>query len=1003
VTLDLTRIADPRVVSENRMPAHSDHRWFRDGAEAASGTSSYEQLLSGTWSFHYAPSPADTVEGFASPDFDASGWDEIPVPAHIQLQGYDRPQYVNVQYPWDGHEQVEPGQIPTLFNPVASYRRSFTLERPLDDGETVSIVFEGAESAIAVWCNGVYIGYATDSFTPSEFDVTDALVAGENVLAAQVIKWSSGSWLEDQDMYRFSGLFRDVVLRRRPAVHAEDLRVTTALADDHASAEVRLAVALRGEGTVSARLEGVGELLPADDGTLVVRVENPELWSPERPSLYELLIEVRDAAGEVTEVVPQQVGIRRFAIDDGLLTLNGRRVVFHGVNRHEFGLEGRVMTREQTEEDLQALKRINVNAIRTSHYPNNSFFYELADRYGFLVIDEMNLETHGMWDRLRYLGAGDDEAFPGDRPEWVPALLDRAASMLERDKNHPSVVMWSCGNESYGGTGILAVADWFRAHDTRPVHYEGVDWDPRYPETSDVLSRMYTPARELPAYLAEHPGKPLILCEYAHAMGNSFGAVDEYLDLASREPRFQGGFIWDFSDQAIALVDPDGRSYFGYGGDCGDAPNDGDFCGDGIFFADHTPSPKAQEVAKLYQGLVVTVEGDAFTVESRLLATRSSEYECRVTLSREGEVLETTSVPTDVGPGERATHPLPVMVPDAAGEYAVEVSFRLRERTSWADAGHEVAWGQGVFGAWTPPARVGAEPLRLVRGIHNTGVHGAHFHALFSRLHGGLVSYRYGEGADGGRELIRGVVRPNFWHAPTANERGWGGPVEDGAWLLASRYRTAPPDASDPVVSVGDDGSVTAVYRYALPIQPAAVCELAYRVDASGRVEVTQTMELVDGLPELPEFGTLLTTADRLDRWRWYGDGPEESYVDRRAGARLGVYETDVRTALTPYLRPQEAGSRTGVRWAEVTDDRGAGLRFDAESGMEFSALPWTPDQIEAAAHPNELPPSHRTVLRPALMRRGVGGDDSWGARTLPAYRLPRAGVLRFTFTFTGV
>src|SRR5690606_32781268 len=319
VTLDLTRIADPRVVSENRMPAHSDHRWFRDGAEAASGTSSFEQLLSGTWKFHYAPSPADTVEGFEAPDFDASEWDEIPVPAHIQLQGYDRPQYVNVQYPWDGHEQVEPGQIPTLFNPVASYRRTFALEQPLEAGETVSIVFEGAESAIAVWCNGVYIGYATDSFTPSEFDVTDALVAGENVLAAQVIKWSSGSWLEDQDMYRFSGLFRDVVLRRRPAVHAEDLRVTTALADDHASAEVRLAVALRGEGTVSARLEGVGELLSADDGTLVVRVEGPELWSPERPFLYELLIEVRDAAGEVTEVVPQQVGIRRFTIDDGLL------------------------------------------------------------------------------------------------------------------------------------------------------------------------------------------------------------------------------------------------------------------------------------------------------------------------------------------------------------------------------------------------------------------------------------------------------------------------------------------------------------------------------------------------------------------------------------------------------------------------------------------------------------------------------------------------------------
>ncbi|PZQ90843.1 MAG: beta-galactosidase [Leifsonia xyli] len=985
------------------MPAHSDHRWFRDGAEVASGVSSFEQSLSGPWWFHYAPSPADAVEGFEAVGFDASGWDEIPVPAHIQLQGYDRPQYANVQYPWDGGEQVEPGQIPTIFNPVASYLRDFTLEGELAPGETVSVVFEGAESAIAVWCNGVYIGYATDSFTPSEFDLTAALVPGVNRLAAQVIKFSSGSWLEDQDMFRFSGLFRDVVLKRRPAAHLEDLQLRIALAEDLASAELRIETTLRGEGSLSARLAGVGELTPSGDGAHSIRVENPRLWSPESPELYELVIEVRDAAGTVTELVPQPLGIRRFAIEDGLLRLNGRRVVFNGVNRHEFGLNGRVMTREETEADLRALKRINVNAIRTSHYPNNSFFYELADRYGFLVIDEMNLETHGLWDRLRYLGADDADAVPGDRPEWLPALLDRAASMLERDKNHPSIVMWSCGNESYGGSDILAVADWFRSRDDRPVHYEGVDWDPRYPETSDVLSRMYTPAREIEPYLAAHPGKPLILCEYAHAMGNSFGGVDAYLDLAYREPRFQGGFIWDFADQAIALTDPDGRAYFGYGGDNGETPHDGDFCGNGIFFADHTPSPKAREAAKLYQGLVVAVDADSFAVESRLLATNSSAYECRVVLEREGEVLETTTIETDVAPGETARYPLPFAVPGDGGEHAVLVSFRLREATAWADAGHEVAWGQGVFGAWTPPATVGVTPPRVVHGIHNTGVHGTRFQAMFSRLHGGLVSYRYGGGADGGRELLRGTVRPNFWHAPTANERGWGGPVEDGAWLLASRYRMTPPESTDPVVTIGDDGSVTAVYRYALTIQPATVCELAYRVDGSGRVEVTQTMELAEGLPALPEFGTLLTTAERLDVWRWYGDGPEESYVDRRAGSRLGVHETDVRTALTPYLRPQEAGSRTGVRWAEVTDGRGVGIRLDAADGMEFSALPWTPDEIEAASHPNLLPPSHRTVLRPALMRRGVGGDDSWGARTLPEYRLPTTGTLRFRFGFTGV
>ena len=1000
---DLARVADPRFVSENRMPAHSSHRWFRDAAEAASGTSSFEQLLSGTWKFHYAPSPADAVAGFEAADFDASGWDDIPVPAHIQLEGYDRPQYANVQYPFDGHEEVAPGQIPTLFNPVASYVRDFTLEHPLAEGETLSIVFEGAESAIAVWCNGHYIGYATDSFTPSEFDLTAVLVPGENRIAAQVIKWSSGSWLEDQDMFSFSGLFRDVVLRRRPRAHVNDLRVTTELAADYASAEVRLAATLQGEGAVTATLVGIGELVAGADGALTVQVDAPKLWSPESPSLYELVIEVRDAAGAISEVITQTVGIRRFAIDDGIITLNGSRVVFNGVNRHEFGLQGRVMSCEQTEADMQALKRINVNAIRTSHYPNNTFFYELADQYGFLVIDEMNLESHGLWDRIRYLGSDVSEAVPGDKPEWQDALLDRAESMLERDKNHPSIVMWSCGNESFGGSTIVAVADWFRANDTRPVHYEGGDWDPRYPDMTDVLSKMYAPAATISPFLAANPGKPFVLCEYAHAMGNSFGGVDEYVELAYQEPRFQGGFIWDFSDQAVTLTDRYGNSYLGYGGDSGEAPHDGEFCGNGIFYADHSPTPKARETAAVYRGLIVQVDEDAFTVTSRLLATTSSAYACVVTLAREGEVLETATVETAVAPGGTASYPLPFAVPSGSGEYTVTVSFQLREATAWADAGHEVSWGQGVFGAWTLPVEVGATPPRLVHGIHNTGVHGSNFHILFSRLYGGLVSYRYGDTIDGGRELLGSIVRPNFWHAPTSNERGWGGPGEDGAWLIASRYPQHTPDAKDPVVTVGADGSVTAVYRYLLPVVPQTVCEVAYTVDASGRIDVTQTMELAAGLPDLPEFGTQIVTSADFDRWRWYGDGPEESYVDRRAGALLGVYEIDVATALTPHLRPQESGSRAGVRWAEVTDARGAGIRLDSEAGMEFSALPWTPDEIEAARHPHELPPIHRTVLRPALMRRGVGGDDSWGARTLPKYRLPKTGTLRFRFGFKGV
>ena len=1003
MTFDTSRLADPEFFAENRLPAHSDHRWFRSADEAVSGVSSYEQSLDGLWKFHYAKNPDLTVAGFESPDHDCSAWDDIPVPAHIQLQGYDRPQYTNVQYPWDGYEDVWPGQVPRRYNPVASYRRTFTLEEPLAPGERLAVSFHGAESAIAVWLNGVYVGYACDSFTPSEFDLTGVLVAGENTLAAQVFKWSGASWIEDQDFYRFSGIFRDVVLYRRPAAHVEDVRVRTTVSDDLAQAVVSVRLATTGGAQVRATLAGVGEL--ADDGTgeLVVRWENPHLWSAEDPFLHELLLEVRDDAGALTEVVPLRVGVRRFGVEGGLLKLNGERVVFNGVNRHEFGLQGRVMTREQTEADVRLMKASGINAVRTCHYPNNSFFYDLCDEYGLYVLDEMNLESHGLWDAIDRGRLTVEQAVPGDRREWRAALLDRAASMLERDKNHAAVVMWSCGNESFGGTNILAVADWFRSVDDRPVHYEGVHWDPRHPRTSDVASQMYTPADEVEDYLRTHRDKPFILCEYAHAMGNSFGAVDRYLDLAYREPLFQGGFIWDFADQAIALTDRYGRPYLGYGGDCGEAPNDAEFCGNGILFADHTPTPKLQEVRYLYQPFRIVISGDVVTVENRHLFTDSAGYDCVVTLRSQGVVLDERTIDTAVAPRTSEKYSLPFAVPAAPGEYTVDVSFRLRRATRWAPAGHEVAWEQAVRvvpGAVAP--RRSAAP-ELVDGIHNIGVRGEHFTALFSKLHGGLVSYRYGLTPDGGHELLRSMPRPSFWHAPTSNEQGWRMPFRDGQWLLASRYADVDRSGEPNPTTVAHPDGVEVTYRYVLPTTPVSTCDVTYRVSGDGRVDVTLVVRPGEGLLDMPELGMLFTAPADLHRLRWYGDGPDECYVDRRNGARLGVYTGDVAGQLTPYLRPQEAGSHTGVRWATVLDDRGRGLRFESDAGMELSALPWTPYEIENAAHQVELPPSHQTVIRPALMRRGVGGDNSWGARTHPEYLLPTGPELVFRFAFQGV
>lgn len=1001
---DYARIADPRYVCDNRGPAHCDHRWFADAAEAASGVSRFERCLNGLWKFHYAKNPAAVLPGFERLDFDCSDWDDIPVPAHIQLQGYDRPQYVNVQYPWDGWEAIEPGQVPTRFNPVATYVTDFTWDQPLAPGERLTVVFHGAESGVAVWLNGRYIGYATDSFTPSEFDLTPVVVTGSNKLAVQVFKWTAGSWLEDQDMFRFSGLFRDVMLYRKPACHADDMRITTTVGDDLATAEITLAVDLSAPGRVSAELVGVGRL--GEDGArLSLRLDAPHLWSDEDPFLYDLLIEVHDAAGRLSEVIPWRVGFRRCGIEDGLIKINGRRLVFKGVNRHEFGLAGRVMSREQTEADIRLLKAIGVNALRTCHYPNNSFLYDLCDQYGLYVIDEMNLETHALWDRLRLEGLGDSQALPGDRPEWLPALLDRAASLLRRDKNHASVVIWSCGNESYGGADILAVSNYFRAEDpTRPVHYEGVWWDPRYPETTDIVSRMYTPAAEIEDWLATHRDKPHILCEYAHAMGNSFGAVDKYLDLAEREPLFQGGFIWDFADQAISLRDRYGQAYFGYGGDCDDRPNDADFCGDGIVFADHSPSPKVAEVRHLYQGFRIDLGPEKIVVANRYLFTDSSQFDCRAELACQGTVLAAAPLATAIAPGERASFAWPFALPTEPGEYCLGLSFHLRQATAWAPAGYEIAWQQMVYAVPGPtPARPPGRP-ELVEGIHNIGLRADHAAVLFSRQQGGPVSYRWGASGDGGRELLRAVPRPNFWHAPTSNERGWQMPARDGQWLLASLYSTLRPgpDGGMAVVEVGAD-TTTVSYRYDLPTSPAGDCQVSYGVGRDGLVEVELVVHPGAGLPDMPEFGLMLMLDASLHHLTWYGDGPRECYVDRRGGARLGVYRGDVADQLTRYLRPQEAGNHTRVRWATLTDDHGFGLRFDCPAGMDFSALPWTPFQIEQAAHHTELPAPAYTVVRPAWMRRGVGGDNSWGAPTHPEYCLPADQELRFSFSFRGL
>ena len=1017
-------VKNPSVFADGRLPAHADFIPYRNEAEYAVRESSLRMPLDGIWRFRYSRNPSAASDGFWQPGYDLSGWDSIRVPAHIQMEGYDVPAYVNTQYPWDASEELQPGQMPEVFNPVADYVCSFRLPDSFR-GEDVCISLQGVESGFALWLNGLYIGYSEDSFTPADFRLTDALCEGENRLAVRVWKWTPGSWFEDQDFYRFSGIFRSVFLYAVPRTAIIDLSVVPLLDDSLTKGTLHLSAHTQGGGTLRIRLFEGDRLLCTQESvisemfnsfSLSIDVDRPLLWSAEAPNRYRLELAVLDASGQLTELIPQEIGFRRIEIKDGILLLNGKRLVFHGVDRHDFSsICGRVPNREELLLDILTMKRNNINAIRTSHYPNQSALYELCDRYGIYVMDENNMETHGSWDALLRGKAGPDFVVPKDHKEFAPLLLDRVRSMYQRDKNHPSVILWSCGNESYGGSVIREMSRLFHSLDShRPVHYEGITWDPSYPDTSDLESRMYTPAAEIEAFLAEHPEKPLICCEYTHAMGNSCGAMHKYTDLSEREMHYQGGFIWDYVDQTIWKKNRYGEWYLAYGGDHGERPTDYSFSGNGIVYGgDRSPSPKMQEVKYNYQDIRVSVDESGILVKNRFLFTDTADFRAEALLQADGRDVAKVDLGTlSVPPLSDAAFPLPAVLTDTMKvqrdaarslgrpepEFAITVSFSLKENCSWADAGHEIAFGQYVFPREISPFDC-TEPFTLIRGKSNVGVRGKNFSAQFSAIYPGLTSYIFA-----GKELISQIPMPNFWRAPTDNDKGSLMPQRYAQWKIASLYVTAKHEGTWDLYPevVEHPHSVLIRYHYYMPTTPASSCFVSYEVFGDGTIRTTLSYDAVKGLPDMPEFGMLFKLDADYDRIFWYGLGPEETYSDRLRGAKLGLYEKSVRDCLARYNDPQESGNHCGVRTLKVVDRRGRGMEFFGDN-LSVNVLPWTPHELESAAHAHELPPIHYTVVRAAMQQMGVGGDDSWGARTHPEYLLPAEQDLCFSFCFRGI
>ena len=1012
-TFDYSLVKDPQYFKDGRMDAHSDHTYYRDGEEAQEKETSFRYDLNGIWKFHYARNYGSAIPGFEKADYCCKDWDDIRVPAHIQMEGYDAPQYANVQYPWEGHEDIHPGEIPEHFNPVASYVKYFEVPEEMQ-GKRLFISFQGAESGIALWLNGQFVGYSEDSFTPSEFELTEYVKEGENKLAAQVFKWTASSWCEDQDFYRFSGIYRDVYLYTVPEVHVYDLQIRAIPDETLSTAALEIGTDTWGKGTVKITLSKDGETVIEDkkalDGEEIYswKVEDPVLWSAEDPQLYDLVLEVYNEAGELQEVVPQKVGFRRFEMKDGIMTLNGKRIVFKGVNRHEFSsVSGRHVSEEELRKDLKTMKQNNINAIRTCHYPDASLIYQLCDEYGIYMIDETNLESHGSWDVAEFTK---DYTYvvPHDKPEWRDMMLDRANSMYQRDKNHAAILIWSCGNESFGGKDIFEMSQFFHKEDpTRLVHYEGLCHDRRYNDTSDMESQMYPSVEAIKEFLAKDSSKPFICCEYTHAMGNSCGAMHKYTDLTDTEPKYQGGFIWDYIDQSIYKKDRYGKEFQAYGGDFGERPTDYNFSGNGIAYGgNRDASPKMQEVKFNYQNITAEVSADSVKVINKNLFVSTDIFDCKVTVAKNGKVIHKASLATAVAPLSEETYVLPLAKEEKPGEYTVTVSFHLKEDKAWAEAGHEVAFGQYVYQV-EEPKKTCPEGVKVIRSTHNIGVRGAHFEVLFSVLNGGLVSYKYA-----GKEMIEAIPKPNFWRAPTDNDCGNLMGMRYGQWKLASMYLShkdfrqgAYGPANMPEVEVNEK-SVKVAYTYIMPTTPTSECKLSYEVFGDGRVKTTLTYDPVKELGDMPEFGVIFKFNADYDRVEWYGLGEAETYADRKKGAKLGIYANKVADNIARYMVPQECGAKEEVRWAKVTDRKGRGMLFEMDENngpMMFSALPYTPHEMENAMHPYELPEVHYTVVRVAKDQMGIGGDDSWGARTHEEYLLKTDKKMEFSFVFKGL
>lgn len=1011
----------------------------------------FRSLNGDDWRIHWSPTPDGAPAGFEQPGFDAAAWRTIPVPANVELHGLGTPIYTNATYPFHKDAPRVMGEPPrdwTTFaerNPVSCYRKTFSV--PADwKGRRTFVVFNGVASAFRLWVNGREVGYSQDSRTPAEFDLTKYLQPGDNTLAIQVWRYSDGAYWEDQDFWRLSGIFRDVYLWSAAPLDIRDFELQAGLADDYRTGRLSVSTRVRdlsGSGqayAVEARLlDGRRELAklnlsgsaPASgaDDSAIARIENLAIapWSAESPRLYSLLLTLRDREGREVANYATKVGFRRSEIKNGQLLVNGQPVLIKGVDRHDHNhLTGQYITEESMRADLDAMKRLNINAIRTSHYPNDPRFLELVDEYGFYVISEANLETHAYGTNRKNLLAQD--------AAWAPSHLDRSRNMLELLKNHPCILMWSLGNEAGDGANFEATAAWVKGRDpSRPLHYEG-NYDRTY---TDLYSPMYYKIGGLEPWCRREEKKPmekqqpLIQCEYNHTMGNSSGGLAEYWRLYRSERLLQGGFIWDWRDQgilrekpadhplsaaqaAVAALDPkrfvaaDGRlNFFAYGGDFGDKPNDDNFCFNGVVGPDLVPNPHAVEIAHQYRNLLVSPV-DLAAADPRVSVLNENFFVAvdgqpyRWTLLENGRPLKSGKgkLPK-IAPQARAEFAvdLPKIKPRVGAEYHLTLEFLQGVDRPWAPADHVVAREQLAL-AWTTPAAAlpaladekGATLRSAVQSPDQsrTVVTGENFAAALDDRSGQLVSYKLD-----GRELLAAPLHLNLWRPPTDNDRGAKMPERCAVWREAGPKSVVTARSAEKV-----GGGYKIAYELAVPAGQTTAT-LAYHFAADGRVDVSLELRPAgEKLPVIPRVGLSAALVAELREWTWFGRGPEENYSDRHEGYALGVWSGDVSKLWFPYGEPQETANRIDVRWTSFLDKKGSGLRFRAGDGgpLEVGAYPFGQDDLENRRHPADIPLRDFVTVHLAHRQMGVGGEDSWGAWPRPGHVLNADQTYRYAF-----